>query len=77
MKTTNSFDLSIADRLCDAYPVNVICSMLTDSQKEILILGVELERDFGNEVSDNLYRIYQAITNENTMLNDTQPEMIM
>ena len=51
--------------------------MLTDSQKEILILGVEFECDFGNDVSENLYRIYKAITDENTMLNDTQPEMTM
>ena len=77
MKTTNSFDLSIADRLCDSYPVEAVCTMLTDSQKEILILGVEFERDFGNDVSENLYRIYKAITDENTMLNDTQPEMTM
>ena len=47
------------------------------SQKEILILGVEFERDFGNDVSENLYWIYKAITDENTMLNDTQPEMTM
>ena len=77
MKTTNSFDLSIADSLCDLYPVEAVCSMLTDSQTEILILGVEFERDFGNDVSENLYRIYKAITAENTMLNDTQPEMTM
>ena len=77
MKTTNSFDLSIADRLCDSYPVEAVHSMLTDSQKEILILGVEFERDFGNDVSENLYGIYKAITDENTMLNDTQPEMTM
>lgn len=77
MKTTNSFYLSIADRLCDSYPVEAVCSMLTDSQKEILILGVEFERDFGNDVSENLYEIYKAITDENTMLNDTQPEMTM
>lgn len=77
MKTTNSFDLSIADRLCDSYPEEAVCSMLTDRQKEILILGVEFERDFGNDVSENLYRIYKAITDENTMLNDTQPEMTM
>ena len=70
MKTTNSFDLSIADRLCDSYPVEAVCSMLTDSQKEILILGVEFERDFGNDVSENLYELYKAITAENTMLND-------
>lgn len=77
MKTTNSFDLSIADRLCDSYPVEAVCSILTDSQKEILIFGVEFERDFGNDVSENIYGIYKAITDENTMLNDTQPEMIM
>ena len=77
MKTTNSFDLSIADRLCDSYPVEAVCSMLTDSQKEILILGVEFERDFGNDISENLYGIYKAITDENTMLNDTQPVMTM
>ena len=77
MKTSNSFDLSIADRLCGSYPVEAVCSMLTDSQKEILILGVEFERDFGNDVSENSYRIYKAITAENTILNDTQPEMTM
>ena len=51
--------------------------MLTDSQKEILILGVEFERDFGNDVSENIYGIYKTITDENTMLNDTQPKMTM
>ena len=70
MKTTNNFDLSIAERLCNSYPVEAVCSMLTDSQKEILILGVEFERDFGNDVSENLYGIYNAITAENTILND-------
>lgn len=77
MKTTNNFDLSIADRLCDSYPEEAVCSMLTDSQKEILILGVEFERDFGNDVSENIYGIYKTITDENTMLNDTQPKMTM
>lgn len=39
MKTTNSFDLSIADRLCDSYPVEAVCSMLTDSQKRNIDFG--------------------------------------
>ena len=42
-----------------------------------MILGVEFERDFGNDVSENIYGIYKAITAGNTMLNDTQPEMTM
>lgn len=47
----DSFDLSIADSLCDFYEPSEVCDMLTDDQKELVVIGVENERDWYNPVS--------------------------
>lgn len=60
------FDLSIADKLCNNYSPRVVCSMLTDNQKELVIIGVECERDWRNIVSPNLKLIYDEIINVQT-----------
>lgn len=60
------FDLSIADKLCNNYSPRVVCSMLTDNQKELVIIGVECEQDWSNIVSPNLKLIYDEIINVQT-----------
>ncbi len=60
----NVFDLGIADRLCENYSPNAVCSMLTDNQKELVIIGVESERDWNNIVSPNLKLLYDEIISE-------------
>ena len=42
----NVSDLSIADRLCDLYGVLATSIMLTDNQKELVVIGVECEQDW-------------------------------
>lgn len=58
------FDLGIADRLCENYSPNAVCSMLTDNQKELVVIGVECERDWNNIVSPNLKLLYDEIIDE-------------
>ena len=60
------FDLSIADKLCNNYSPRVVCSMLTDNQKELVIIGVECEQDWSNIVPHNLKLIYDEIINVQT-----------
>lgn len=60
------FDLSIADKLCNNYSPHVVCSMLTDNQKELVIIGVECEQDWSNIVPPNLKLIYDEIINVQT-----------
>lgn len=60
------FDLSIADKLCNNYSPRVVCSMLTDNQKELVIIGVECEQDWSNIVPPNLKLIYDEIINVQT-----------
>ena len=60
----DSFDLSIADALCDFYEPSEVCAMLTDDQKELVIIGVENERDWYNPVSKNLAELYDCISEE-------------
>ncbi len=55
------FDLSIADKLCDSYSPNAVCSMLTDNQKELVVIGVECEQDWSNIVPPNLKMLYDEI----------------
>lgn len=60
------FDSSIADKLCDNYSPNAVCSMLTDNQKELVVIGVECEQDWSNIVPPNLKLIYDEIINQQT-----------
>lgn len=60
------FDLSIADKLCNNYSSRAVCSMLTDNQKELVIIGVECEQDWSNIVPPNLKLIYDEIINVQT-----------
>lgn len=60
----NIFDLGIADALCEDYSPRAVCSMLTDNQKEIVIIGVECTHDCGDGVSPNLESIYEELINE-------------
>lgn len=60
----DSFDLSIADALCDLYEPSEVCDMLTDDQKELVVIGVENERDWYNPVSKNLAKLYDCICEE-------------
>lgn len=60
----DSFDLSIADTLCDFYEPSEVCDMLTDDQKELVVIGVENERDWYNPVSKNLAELYDCISEE-------------
>lgn len=60
------FDLSIADKLCNNYSPRVVCSMLTDNQKELVIIGVECEQDWSNIVPPNIKLIYDEIINVQT-----------
>lgn len=58
------FDLSIADKLCENYSAHGVCSMLTDNQKELVVIGVECEQDWSNIVSPNLKMLYDEIISE-------------
>ena len=60
----NVFDLSIADRLCDLYGVLATSIMLTDNQKELVVIGVECEQDWSNIVPPNLKLLYDEIISE-------------
>lgn len=60
----NVFDLSIADRLCDLYGVYATSIMLTDNQKELVVIGVECEQDWSNIVPPNLKLLYDEIISE-------------
>ena len=60
----DSFDLSIADALCDFYEPSEVCDMLTDDQKELVVIGVENERDWYNPVLKNLVELYDCICEE-------------
>lgn len=60
----DSFDLSLADALCNFYEPSEVCDMLTDDQKELVVIGVENERDWYNPVSKNLAEIYDCICEE-------------
>lgn len=60
------FDLSIADKLCNNYSPRAVCSMLTNNQKELVIIGVECEQDWSNIVPPNLKLIYDEIINVQT-----------
>ena len=62
----NVFDLSIADRLCDLYGVLATSIMLTDNQKELVVIGVECEQDWSNIVPPNLKLLYDKIINAQT-----------
>lgn len=63
-KDLDSFDLSIADALCDFYAPSEVCDMLTDDQKELVVIGIENERDCGNLVPENLCAVYACICRE-------------
>lgn len=58
------FDLSIADKLCENYSAHGVCSMLTDNQKELVVIGVECEQDWSNIVPPNLKLLYEEIISE-------------
>lgn len=58
------FDLSIADKLCENYSTQAVCSMLTDNQKELVIIGVECEQDWSNIVPPSLKMLYEEIISE-------------
>lgn len=60
----NEFDLGIADELSETYSPKAVCSMLTDNQKELVVIGVECELDWSNIVSPNLKLIYDEIISE-------------
>lgn len=60
----NVFDLGIADTLCNHYSPKAVSSMLTDNQKELVVIGVECEQDWNNIVSPNLKLIYDEIISE-------------
>lgn len=62
----NVFDLSIADRLCDLYGVLATSIMLTDNQKELVVIGVECEQDWSKIVPPNLKLLYDKIINAQT-----------
>ena len=62
----NVFDLSIADRLCDLYGVLATSIMLTDNEKELVVIGVECEQDWSNIVPPNLKLLYDKIINAQT-----------
>ena len=62
----NVFDLSIADRLCDLYGVLATSIMLTDNQRELVVIGVECEQDWSNIVPPNLKLLYDKIINAQT-----------
>ena len=58
------FDLSIADTLCNEYSAKAVCTMLTDNQKELVVISVECEQDWNNIVSPNLKMLYDEIISE-------------
>lgn len=60
----NVFDLSIADKLCENYSIKAVCSMLTDNQKELVVIGVECEQDWSNIVPLSLKMLYDEIIGE-------------
>lgn len=60
----NVFDLSIADKLCENYSIKAVCSMLTDNQKELVVIGVECEQDWSNIVPPSLKMLYDEIIGE-------------
>ena len=69
------FDLSIADRLCDLYGVYATSIMLTDNQKELVVIGVECEQDWSNIVPPNLKLLYDEIIN--AQIESEEPTMQM
>ena len=71
----NVFDLSIADRLCDLYGVLATSIMLTDNQKELVVIGVECEKDWSNIVPPNLKLLYDEIINEQTEAEEPAMQM--
>lgn len=71
----NVFDLSIADRLCGLYGVYATSIMLTDNQKELVIIGVECEQDWSNIVPPNLKLLYDEIIN--AQIESEEPTMQM
>ena len=71
----NVFDLSIADRLCDLYGVLATSIMLTDNQKELVVIGVECEQDWSNIVPPNLKLLYDKIIN--AQMESEEPTMQM
>lgn len=71
----NVFDLSIADRLCDLYGVLATSIMLTDNQKELVVIGVECEQDWSNIVPPNLKLLYDKIINAQTKSEEPTMQM--
>lgn len=63
-KTPNEFDLAIIKKLCLGYTASTIVSMLTKEQKEIVVLGVECEKDCCGWVPNEVLSVYNTITHK-------------
>lgn len=60
-KTPNEFDLAIVKALYLGYSASTIVSMLTKEQKEIIVLGVECEKDYCGYISEEILSVYNEI----------------
>lgn len=64
LEDENSLDLDLINRLSEFYSKYAICDLLSDSHKEILVDAVEMELDWSNEVSSEVYSVYDLICME-------------
>lgn len=61
LEDENSFDLDMINRLGKFYSKYAICDLLGDSHKEILVDAVEMEQDCSNDISSEIYNVYELI----------------
>lgn len=71
----DSFDILLAEKLCDTYGIPETYAMLNDDQREIVVIGVENERDWYNPVSKNLYLLYEMICSNQSESQSINMEM--
>lgn len=64
LEDENSLDLDMINRLSEFYSKYAICDLLSESHKEILVDAVEMERDWGNDISSEVYSVYDLICME-------------
>jgi len=71
----DSFDILLAEKLCDTYGIPETYAMLNDDQKEIVVIGVECEQDWSNIVPPNLKLLYDKIISEQTKFENLMIKM--
>lgn len=64
LEDENSLDLNIINRLGEFYSKYAICDLLSDSHKEILVYAVEMELDWGDDISSEVYSVYELVCME-------------